>query len=167
MKENSSWRAQESTWEISATQWNKKKTSEELHKKGRKKSFTLPASFHSPGRHCPVLRRNSQTERLSFAREKSSVSNQLPQPFRDCMKDPIQFHPTQRMAKLRYVEMRKNKVQGQEIPVSVTSKSDNSSQWLAWQKTLATNPCSHAPACSDPESCHRLHCYTHARGETL
>lgn len=120
--------------------------------------------LHSPSWHCPMLRRNSQTKRLFFAGKKGSVSNQLSQPVRDCVKDPIQFHLTQRTAKLRYVEMGKNKEQGQGIPISVMSMS---SQWLAWQRTLATNPCNHAPACSDSESCHHLHCYTHACGKPL
>ena len=86
--------------------------------KGRKNKVILPASPHPPGWHCSAPRAHFQLERVPLTgKNRVGWTTRLSGHH---VKDPPRFHPTQRPAQLRCMEMPRNKEKEQGLPKRAT-----------------------------------------------
>lgn len=112
----SSWRAQESTKEASARECNK--TPENNHTKRERR--TASSALHhfitqpSTARH---QEGTSQLKRVPLSGIGKEVNKPLPHLSGHHMEDPLQVHPTQRLAKLNGTERTSNRAEEQGFPV--------------------------------------------------
>lgn len=114
----------------------------------------MPASSHTPGWHCSVTRGNCPVQKSSLA-EKGRMrwGINFPSFSYHCMKDPLQFHTTQRLTKLRQIKTGWSKEECLGLPISAMQQEQ---LWFtalcriptafATEETKAQDSCHEPPA---------------------
>lgn len=114
----------------------------------------MPASSHTPGWHCSVPRGNFPVQKSSLAgKGRMRWGTNFSSFSYHYMKDPLQFHTTQRLTKLRQIKTGWSKEECLGLPISATQQEQ---LWFtalcriptafATEETKAQDSCHEPPA---------------------